>query len=164
MLFSFCKRQVWFELAQETENHNCLIFQVCSKGLWHSGCKYEGYESIIRRFVNCFFSALAKGQTDKIKQDKESTNKRKSGNSMLDWLTSLYVQTFFIVFVTSLLIDKQYGVLLQYCLALYCYNAFIGGLKWYPLPHNGSLNHVLLYVLQTYFAPVFGPKFRARGL
>ena len=28
-------------------------------------------------FVNYFFSALAKDQTDKIRQDKEKTNKRK---------------------------------------------------------------------------------------
>ena len=43
----------------------------------HSGCEYEQSESIIRRFVNCFFSALAKDQTDKIRQDKEEANKRK---------------------------------------------------------------------------------------
>ena len=29
------------------------------------------------RFVNCFFSALTKDQTDKIRQDKEKSDKRK---------------------------------------------------------------------------------------
>ena len=49
----------------------------------HSGCEYEGSESIIRRFVNCFFSALAKDQTDKIKQDKEAANERKKRKCIL---------------------------------------------------------------------------------
>ena len=42
-----------------------------------SGCDYEQSEKILRRFVNTFFKAFAKDQTDKIKKDKEVETKRK---------------------------------------------------------------------------------------
>lgn len=43
----------------------------------HSGCEYKQCDSIIRRFVNSFFSAFAKDQTDKIKQSKELQSRKK---------------------------------------------------------------------------------------
>ena len=42
-----------------------------------SGCDYEQSEKILRRFVDTFFKAFAKDQTDKIKKDKEVETKRK---------------------------------------------------------------------------------------
>ena len=35
-------------------------------------------------FVNCFFSALAKDQTDKIRQDKEKPTRERDRSSIVD--------------------------------------------------------------------------------
>ena len=72
----------------------------------------------------------------------------------------------FTFFVTCLLVDYQDGVLIHYRLALSF--VLIEGLRWYPLPHDGSLTHVLLSIsiaevnLQSYSGSVFSLKYRAR--
>ena len=42
-----------------------------------SGCEFEKSDKILRRFVNCFFKAFAKDQTDKMKKDKEDAQRKK---------------------------------------------------------------------------------------
>ena len=42
-----------------------------------SGCNFVKYEKILRRFLNTFFKAFAKDQTDKIKKKKEVESRRK---------------------------------------------------------------------------------------
>ena len=42
-----------------------------------TGCNYENSKGILRRFLNTFFKAYAKDQTDKIKSDKERETRRK---------------------------------------------------------------------------------------
>ena len=72
----------------------------------------------------------------------------------------------FTFFVTCLLVDYQDGVLIHYRLALSF--VLIEGLRWYPLPHNGSRTHVLSSIsiakvdLQSYSGTVFSLQYRAR--